>query len=202
MNKYLIIFLSFIGILCTTSCSESDGEEDEYANWQSRNEQYFNQVLKDAQSKVNAKDPNWKVIDTYTKETAAITSKDKIVVQVLSKGEGTESPKNVDSVLVHYRGTLMPTTEHPEGYQFDSSWSGKYNPSTMLPYKSTGASWIDGFTTAILNMHEGDRWRICIPADLAYGSSSTGSIPAYSTLTFDVTLVKIWKPGTVMPKYQ
>ena len=48
-------------------------------------------------------------------------------------------------------------------------------------------------------MHIGDRWRIYIPSDLAYGSNNllgSSGIPAYSMLRFDVELKAYARVGT------
>jgi FKBP-type peptidyl-prolyl cis-trans isomerase FklB len=60
---------------------------------------------------------------------------------------------------------------------------------------------IDGYTTALLHMHRGDYWRVFIPADLAYGEggNSSGSIPGYSVVIFDLTLIDFSPVGQVMP---
>ena len=47
-------------------------------------------------------------------------------------------------------------------------------------------------------MHRGDYWRIYVPSDLGYGSSATSSIPAYSVLIFDLTLVDFSPVGETM----
>ena len=38
MNKYFIIFLALIGFTCMTSCSESNEDDNEFDDWQNRNE--------------------------------------------------------------------------------------------------------------------------------------------------------------------
>ena len=45
----------------------------------------------------------------------------------------------------------------------------------------------------LMRMHRGDRWRVYIPYQLAYGSSARSSIPAYSTLIFDLQLEDFWR---------
>jgi FKBP-type peptidyl-prolyl cis-trans isomerase FklB len=52
---------------------------------------------------------------------------------------------------------------------------------------------VTGFGTALMRMHRGDRWRVYIPYQLAYGSSARSSIPAYSTLIFDLQLEDFWR---------
>jgi len=50
---------------------------------------------------------------------------------------------------------------------------------------------IMGWQIALVRMYEGDKYRIWIPAKYAYGSTKMDNIPAWSTLEFDLELVKI-----------
>ena len=145
--------------LCMFSCSEEDSNEGEFDNWKERNETYFNNLYNKAKGSTTG---TWRTYHTWTKEAEAATSPDDyIVVEVLKEGTGTESPLYSDEVKIHYRGNLMPSANFPHG-----------------------------FATAIQKMHVGDRWRVYIPYALGYkNSTSNASIPAYSTLVFDVTLV-------------
>ncbi len=203
MNRYLIIFLAFIGFSCMTSCSESDEASTEFDDWQSRNEAYFDGIYAKANSAIAAGDSNWKIIRVYSKtENLTAQKTDDIVVEVLTEGSGTESPLYTDSVRIHYQGRLMPSGSYPEGYLFDKSWTGSYNPQTMIPMKSAVSSFIDGFCTALMKMRVGDRWRVYIPYQLGYGSSESSTIPAYSTLVFDLTLHSFVHPGTPFLPFQ
>ena len=61
------------------------------------------------------------------------------------------------------------------------------------------SSMIDGFATALLNMHVGNYWRIYIPYQLGYGKSGSDStIPGYSILVFDLTLLDTSPAGEAM----
>ena len=60
---------------------------------------------------------------------------------------------------------------------------------------------VKGFGTAMQNMHVGDRWRVYIPAELAYGSTSTSAIPAHSTLIFELELLAYYRKGTGVPSW-
>ena len=79
---------------------------------------------------------------------------------------------------------------------FDRSYSGEYNPQTIQPVKFAVNGVVDGFATALMHMSIGDRWEVYIPYQLGYGTQvqSSGSIPAYSTLIFDVGLAGFSHP--------
>jgi FKBP-type peptidyl-prolyl cis-trans isomerase len=99
--------------------------------------------------------------------------------EVLAPGSG-RTPGPTDSVTVHYRGTLT------DGTEFDSSY-GRGEPATF-PVNRV----IRGWTEALQLMKEGDKWRLTIPAQLAYGERGVpGRIPANSTLVFEVELIRI-----------
>jgi FKBP-type peptidyl-prolyl cis-trans isomerase FklB len=63
---------------------------------------------------------------------------------------------------------------------------------------------IDGMVTALMKMHIGDRWKVYIPYQLGYGTttSSSTSIPGYSTLIFDLTLSSYYRMDTTVPDDQ
>ncbi len=190
----------FIAVSLLSSCSETDDENTEFADWQNRNEAYFMDKYADILAKKAAGVTNVDTVRCYSKIPGTKVPTDFIAVEKLTNGTGTGSPIQTDSVRIHYRGYLMPSDSYQTtmddgtilGYQFDSSWAGDYDLALMNPYKGVTGSFIDGFTTALLNMRDGDRWRVYIPQQLGYGSGTSGSIPAFSTLVFDITLVKHW----------
>ena len=91
-----------------------------------------------------------------------------------------ESPTSSNSVLAHYHGTL------PDGTVFDSSVD-RGEPATF------GVSQvITGWTEALQLMKVGDKWRLFIPPDMAYGEASpTPAIPPNSALVFEVELLEV-----------
>lgn len=195
---YLLALLAPVGLL--SSCSESDNEEEEFPNWKKTNEQYFNNLYAMAKSSADMGDKSWKVIRQWSlEESTAKDPYDYIVVNVLENGTGSGCPLYTDSVKVHYEGRLLPSTSYPDGYVFDKSFTGEFNPATALPAKFDVSGMIDGFTTALQYMHIGDRWKVYIPYQLGYGKTASGSIPAYSTLVFDVTLVSYYRAGVEVP---
>ena len=102
-----------------------------------------------------------------------------IYYKVLQAGEGKTSPTVRSIVTVHYRGTFI------DGKEFDNSYKRSYPEAFRL------CDVIDGWQLALQQMHEGDKWMIYIPYELGYGSKACAGIPAFSTLVFEVELIKI-----------
>lgn len=209
----LVIFSLFFSTAMLSSCSESDEEESEYENWETRNNEYFESIYQQAKTAIDAGDNSWLLIKSFSKDQSIEGSHtDYIVVHVLDQDEEHDevetfgllpSPEFTDTVRVHYRGNLIPSKSYSEGYQFDSSWQGDYDIEAIVPSKFAVSGVINGFTTALMRMHIGDRWMVYIPWNLGYGSSSSASsVPDYSTLKFDLTLHSFGKPGTPMPAFQ
>lgn len=196
------LLILFVGAL-VVSCSESSSEVDEYADWQEKNTQWFNNLYNSAKQKVAAGDKTWKIMPVYLlNEAAATNPEDHIVVHVLNEGTGSGCPFYTDSVRVHYRGRLIPSPSYAEGQVFDQSWTGDYNLLQMTPTKFAVSGVTTGFTTALTNMHIGDRWEVYIPYALAYGTNKNGNVPGYSTLIFDLTLAAYYHPGAVVPDWK
>ena len=104
-----------------------------------------------------------------------------LLYEVISEGTG-EAPKATDTVEVHYQGTLI------NGSMFDSSIE------RGTPAKFPVNRVIAGWTEALQMMKVGGKWRLHIPAELAYGAQSPSpKIPANSTLVFEVELLSIEK---------
>lgn len=199
MKRYNIIFAAFVLMLLSVfaSCSEDDNTVEEFPDWQNRNETYFAGIYE--QAKANT-DGAWKLIRSYTLEdTIPTTYDDYIAVKVLRAGTGSGCPMFSDSVKVNYRGRLIPSTSYADGYVFDESYVGEYNPATALPSTMYVGGTVDGFATALQHMHIGDYWRVYIPYWLGYGTSGSSSIPAYSTLIFDIELVAYYRAGVDVP---
>lgn len=102
-------------------------------------------------------------------------------IETLFEGTGEELSKSGDVLTVHYVGTLE------NGEKFDSS------VDRGIPFQFTlGAGQvIQGWEEGMSNMKIGEKRKLTIPAELGYGSRSIGSIPANSTLIFEVELLEI-----------
>ena len=121
---------------------------------------------------------------TYLKENAkkegVHTTASGLQYKVLKEGTG-KSPKSTDTVLVHYRGTLL------NGKEFDSSY--KRNEPIEFPLNGV----IPGWTEGVQLMKEGAKYQFVIPSNLAYGRRGTpgGPIGPDETLIFEVELLKV-----------
>ena len=92
MNRHLIIYLFALLAPMTllTSCSESDGDPEEFANWKKTNDDYFNNLYATAKSSASLGDKSWKVIRQWSlEESAAKDPYDHIVVNVLEIGRAS-----------------------------------------------------------------------------------------------------------------
>ncbi|NIP23816.1 MAG: hypothetical protein GWN67_01325 [Phycisphaerae bacterium] len=100
--------------------------------------------------------------------------------KVIKEGTG-KTPTAADKVKTHYRGRLI------DGTEFDSSY--KRGKPAEFGVKAV----IKGWTEALQLMKEGAKWELYIPANLAYGERARPTIPANSTLIFEIELLEIVK---------
>lgn len=91
-----------------------------------------------------------------------------------------------DMVLVSYKGTLE------DGRVFDQNTGPKDQPFVFRVGK---AEVIKGWDLGLIGMRKGGVRRLVIPPALAYGDRGVGTIPANATLTFEVTVHDLVKPG-------
>jgi FKBP-type peptidyl-prolyl cis-trans isomerase FklB len=89
------------------------------------------------------------------------------------------SPTSDDTVTVNYRGKLIDNSE------FDSSYAR--NEPVTFPVNGV----IKGWQEALQLMKPGAKWKLFVPADLAYGAQAKPGIPPQSALIFEVELVSI-----------
>ena len=103
--------------------------------------------------------------------------------QTLVEGQG-EAAKNGDNLKVHYTGRFTNG-----GPVFDSSIGGG------VPFQFTlGAGQvIQGWDLGVLGMKVGEKRKLIIPSELAYGESGQGPIPPNTDLEFEIELLEIIK---------
>ena len=196
---FWLMGLLFSVSLAVTSCEETDGAVDPYFNWQERNELYIDSIARVANANLGNEVGQWKAVHTY-KFNPPINDlnpdvRDYVYCKILEKGTGTVKPLYSDSVAAHYRGQLIPLYDGQK-VVFDQSFQGELKEDLAVPV--TFGVWdgvggvIEGWSSALPQMVEGDRWEVHIPYQLGYGIYGRNEIPGYSALVFDIQLVKIF----------
>ncbi len=101
--------------------------------------------------------------------------------EILVHGEGETNPTPENEVTVHYHGTLV------DGTIFDSSI--ERGDPVSFPVNGVIPGWVE----ALQLMHVGDKWKLTIPGNLAYGDNGIpqAGIPPNATLVFIVELLSI-----------
>ena len=109
--------------------------------------------------------------------------KAELQYKILKSGPPGPSPKEGDTVEVHYVGSLI------DGSVFDSSvkrgFPATFGVTEVLP----------GWTAALKMMKAGDKWEIFLPPSLAYGEYPTSHIGPNSTLIFEIELLSFYTPS-------
>lgn len=96
-----------------------------------------------------------------------------------------KSPIKRKIVTVHYTGWLEKNGD--KGAKFDSS----VDRGTPFSFVIGAGQVIAGWDEGVMGMKVGEERRLIIPAHLGYGNRNMGSIPAGSTLIFDVMLLDV-----------
>lgn len=107
--------------------------------------------------------------------TSPSTGTGTLVVEDVTIGTGATAAAG-DTVTVSYVGTLT------NGTQFDAG---------TFSFRVGSGQVIAGFDQGVVGMRVGGRRRLTIPPNLGYGGQAVGSIPANSTIRFDITLLAI-----------
>ncbi|KAA0695963.1 FKBP-type peptidyl-prolyl cis-trans isomerase [Halopseudomonas laoshanensis] len=114
------------------------------------------------------------------KREGVTTTASGLQYEVITEGEGEEQPAESDVVTVHYEGKLV------DGTVFDSSISR--GEPVELPVNGVIPGWVE--TLQLMNV--GDKWKVTIPSELAYGARSPSPvIPPNSVLVFELELLGI-----------
>ncbi len=130
-----------------------------------------------------------KFLETNGKRDGVTTTKSGLQYEVITKGgeekyvepkveKDAKTPPPEKEFLVNYKGMLI------NGKQFDASPEGKPVPMTLQV--------VPGFQEALKMMPVGAKWKLFLPADLAYGEKRRSvDIAPNSALVFELELVKI-----------
>jgi FKBP-type peptidyl-prolyl cis-trans isomerase len=107
----------------------------------------------------------------------ADTEPDAVETTTVIEGEGRRVQAG-DLVTVHYFGVL------PDGTRFDDSWSRGAPFQTTIPGQV-----IDGWNEGLIGARIGERLRLVIGSDKAYGETGQGDIPPDTPLVFEIDVV-------------
>jgi FKBP-type peptidyl-prolyl cis-trans isomerase len=143
-------------------------------------------------------DPTLKkaVAGTVSLPTAAgetVTTPSGVKYETLKAGDGPQA-KPGDTVVVHYTGTLT------DGTVFDTSHKKDKDEPVAFKVGGDTAEVIAGWDEAVPGMRVGERRKLTIPPELAYGEQGRPpSIPSKATLVFEIELVDIKPPAATPP---
>lgn len=184
MSKKIYLFSLVLLTLAFVSCSETE-EVGKYDNWRARNEAYI-----DSLANVYATASGRGGLERVEMLTAP---GNYIYYKEIEKAPAanTDSPKYTDYVKVYYKGTNILGEYFDGNFKGDNPVVNEENPSegdspTSI-FQVSGV--ITGWGEVLQRMKVGDRWKVYIPWEYAYGSSGTTGILGYSALVFDITLL-------------
>lgn len=174
MKKLKLTGIMLIGLL-VCSCSDNEPVTD-YTEWKTENLTYFN----------NMKDSTGYLLDSVLTNYGYFGYYYKIQV---AGDTASTSPAYDDIVKVNYKGSTI------DGFVFDKTYNGDspINDSTAKPVSFYANQLILGWTANLMKMKEGEVRTVVLPYVLAYGVNGAGrAILPYSTLKFDINLVKVF----------
>ena len=158
-------------------------DNDEYRKYMTMFQQQAQEAGKAAIAEMAAK--NIEIEKKFLAENGAKenvkTTDSGLQYEVITEGKGAK-PGKTDMVKVHYTGSLL------NGQIFDSSVQrgepAQFGVRQVIP----------GWTEALQMMSVGSKYKLYIPARLAYGENGAGDrIPPNATLIFEVELLDIVK---------
>ena len=139
--------------------------------------EYFQEVRRKAVEQNQAAGEEFLKINGLKKGVVTLPS--GLQYEILREGNGPK-PSLTDSVECHYHGTLI------NGQVFDSSMDR--GQTATFPLQGV----IKGWTEILQLMPVGSKWKVTIPADLAYGDRGAGEmIQPGSTLIFIIELIAV-----------
>lgn len=125
-------------------------------------------------------------ISVFANSGDTLTTASGLKYIILTKGNGAHAEAN-KAVEVHYTGYLL------NGKVFDSS----IERGDPIEFTLGTGQVIPGWDEGIALMNVGDKFRLIIPSNLAYGEKGAGNaIPPNSMLIFDVQLISVSIPKT------
>ncbi len=123
--------------------------------------------------------------ESVNEEKGEVKEVPGVKITVLSAGTGAVA-KAGDTVAMNYTGTLS------DGTTFDSNVDPKFNHVQPFVFTIGAGQVIKGWDVGIDGMKIGEKRKLVLSPDFAYGSTGAGGvIPPNATLTFEVELLAI-----------
>lgn len=138
-----------------------------YRNW--KNSKASAQHIKEGQA----------FLEENGKREGVITTKSGLQYEVIEEGTGDVHPTLSSQVTAHYHGTLI------DGTVFDSSV--ERGDAIIFKVKQVIRGWQEGLQLMVA----GEKVRLYVPYNLAYGKRGIGKVPPGSVLIFDVLLINV-----------
>lgn len=201
MKKYFSIStILLLGLLLLSfgACSDdkNDGEVSEewkrhQAGWE---EKIREEVRKGLYTEVKSESRNgsiyWRTSDyinnnmngDFDKEGPEAIPKTKSTVQ-----KQRESIEETDQVEVRYEGWYYNLKDKKVVFDSTEKAPSGNNASSLITLVN---GVVDGFKTALMDMKVGEERIVCMPYKLGYGVYGSGNIPGYTTLFFDIKVLK------------
>lgn len=203
IRKILCSLLSLTALLFA-SCEEVQ-EVGKYDNWQARNEAFIDSIARETGGLIIDSEEKAAAVEVgrlfAIATTSGTTSSDQYVYcKKITANPNGRRPLYTESVSVYYYGTLITGDLFNGNFMgYSALEQGTLNTTGKAPTKFDApnefevSGVIAGWTAALQLMKTGERWMLYIPYQSGYGTggSSSGNIPGYSALTFDLDLVEV-----------
>lgn len=176
MNKLRILPLALMGAVALnvaiTACGDDDDVNyDNYKQWREANQAYFDQ-------QAEATDAAGKPL--YGKYTPVYNSQNTFLMRFVEDPAANADnlqPLYTSSATVNYKVHLYDGTPIDSGYHYTTALNSAYL--------------ISGWSEAVTRMHVGDTTEVILPYMLGYGVTTSGGVPPFSVLRFNLRLVDV-----------
>lgn len=191
MNKKIYALYALIFSLCTvvvfSSCSDDDTDDSAVQVWKAYNEKIVEEVRQKSNEVLDS-GYEYTAIKSFSRNGSVYyKASDNIKSGISTKITAEGTPQFTDSVVCRYTGWYLDSDG--DKVTFDTT-EGDANKQSGVGFKLSGV--VDGWATMLQYMTVGQEVEVCIPYALGYGSSGYSStIPAYTTLWFNLKLLKI-----------
>ncbi len=184
------------------ACEEVE-ETSIYDNWQTRNETYIDSIASLIGNRYIATEeaviqvPVGAMFAIRT-EASNTDGEQYVYCKKITDNPTGRRPLYTESVSAYYYGTVITGASFDgnfEGYsaidqqELNATDKGPTDFDSPTTFSISGV--VAGWTAALQLMHTGERWMLYVPYQSGYGTSEHGSIPAYSTLVFDILLEEV-----------